>query len=55
MVAEIGRHLGLLTTSQEGSIILLAIVTTTVAPTLFRWIMPAPGGEGVPERSADSD
>ena len=47
VVAEIGRHLGLLTTSQEGSIILLAIITTTVAPTLFRWLIPAPAvGEG---------
>ena len=41
VVAEIGRHLGLLTTSQEGSIILLAIVTTTVAPTLFRRLIPS--------------
>ena len=45
VVAEIGRHLGLLTRSQESSIILLAIVTTTVAPTLFRWLMPASTGE----------
>ena len=46
VVAEIGRHLGFLTSTQEGSIILLAIVTTTVAPTLFRWLMPATAGRG---------
>ena len=44
VVAEIGRHLGLLSSAQEGSIILLAIVTTTVAPTLFRWLIPVPAG-----------
>lgn len=45
VVAEIGRHLGLLSSSQEGSIILLAIVTTTVAPTLFRRLLPAPAAD----------
>ena len=48
VVAEIGRHLGFISTSQEGSIILLAIVTTTVAPTLFRRLLPASAG-GEPE------
>ena len=54
VVAEIGRHLGFISSSQEGSIILLAIVTTTVAPTLFRWLIPAPAGgeaEGGPASS----
>jgi len=48
VVAEIGRHLGFISSSQEGSIILLAIVTTIVAPTLFRWLIPASAG-GEPE------
>ena len=53
VVAEIGRHLGFISSSQQGSIILLAIVTTTVAPTLFRWLMPAPSGGEVEDASAE--
>ena len=51
VVAEIGRHLGFISSSQEGSIILLAIITTTVAPTLFRWLIPTPRG-GEPESAS---
>ncbi len=53
VVAEIGRHLGFISSSQQGSIILLAIVTTTVAPTLFRWLMPVPSGGEVEDASAE--
>ena len=52
VVAEIGRHLGFISSSQQGSIVLLAIVTTTVAPTLFRWLIPVPAG-GEAEGASD--
>ncbi len=53
VVAEIGRHLGFISSSQQGSIILLAIVTTTVAPTLFRWLIPVPAGGAAEGASAE--
>lgn len=40
-IAELGVELDLITADMESSIILLAAVTATLAPTLFRLIMPA--------------
>ncbi len=39
-IAELGVELGLITEAMESSIILLAAVTATLAPTLFRLLMP---------------
>jgi Kef-type K+ transport system membrane component KefB len=40
-IAEMGRELGLLDAAMESQVILLALVTSTLAPTLFRLLQPA--------------
>ena len=39
-VAELGRELGLLDAATESQVILLALVTSTLAPTIFRALQP---------------
>ena len=39
-IAELGVELGLIDEAMESSIILLAAVTATLAPTLFRLLLP---------------
>ena len=41
-VAELGARLGFLDRRLESEVILLAIVTSTLSPVLFRWIAPKP-------------
>jgi Kef-type K+ transport system membrane component KefB len=40
-VAELGARLGFLDRRLESEVILLAVVTSTLSPVLFRWIAPA--------------
>jgi Kef-type K+ transport system membrane component KefB len=45
-VAELGGELGLLGRAMESKVILLAIVTSMLAPTLFRALQPPPAAAG---------
>lgn len=50
-VAELGLDLGLISRQVESAVILLALITTTLAPTLFRRLappLPAPGERPAP-------
>jgi Kef-type K+ transport system membrane component KefB len=46
-VAELGRELGLLDGAMESKVILLALVTSMLAPTLFRALQPPPAAAAV--------
>jgi len=48
-IAELGRELGLLDAAMESQVILLALVTSTLAPTLFRLLQPVQQAE--PEKA----